>query len=374
MSSVRRQVDILSGRDPDFDHEPDWLAAERQAAMSTVVDEPAAEVPPEPPPPWAERILDGRTWLTTGNETPEALWGDDEHVLWVKDQPVTIAGPQGAGKTVVGEQLLLGALCVGDGELLGLPIAPIDGRALYLAADRPDQARLSMLRMLNRTTDMDVLEHRLRVWPGPPPADLAKNPLTLWQMAQASEARLVLLDSLKDVALKLSDDDVGAALNQAIQHCIADGIQVISLHHPRKLGGGATKDQPRDLDDIYGSTWLTGGSGSVIYLHPGEGGTYTLAQLKSPVGQKIELSYEHDHRAGTIRPVTAPDLLTIVDQAGQDGITIEHAARCLLRIDTVEPKHRKSLGRKLKELTDEGAVEKIPGDAVGHPDRYRSRT
>lgn len=312
---------------------------------------------------WRDRIIDGATFLMEGDDHPEALWGDADAVLWASQQPLVIAGPQGAGKTVFGQRLTLGHVGLVD-ELLGWPVAPGDDRVLYLAADRPEQARLSMRRMV-RHDQMDLLADRLRVWRGPPPYDLARSPGILLEMAAAAGARKVVLDSLKDVALKISDDEIGAAVNRAIQLCIADGIDVCSLHHPRKLGGDDRADKPRSLDDLYGSVWLTAGAGSVIYLGPGEGGAHDLVQLKSPIGLGVEVKYEHDHTRGGVGRAERPDLLAIVTTAGPEGITTEHAARCLHRVDVPGEKERKATSRRLGNLEKLGLVEKIPSSGVG---------
>lgn len=321
---------------------------------------------------WRDRLVDGRTWLTTGLEAPEAIWGNERALLWPTKQPLVIAGPQGAGKTVFGERLCLGFIGVGAPELLGLPLVErVGAKALYLASDRPDQARLSMRRMVDEE-DFEQLGERLVVWPGPPPADIAKNPDLLLTMANEAGAELVVIDSLKDIALKLSDDDVGSAVNRAIQLCIAAEIDVIALHHPRKLGGTDKNDRPRSLDDIYGSYWLTAGAGSVLYLHPGEADTFSLLQFKTPVGEKAELMFKHDHARGSVEVMEPIDALTIVENAGYEGITVEHIAMHLYVTDSPDAKQRKAVNRKLLELAQEDLVEKVPGAAVGVAKLWRS--
>ena len=187
-------------------------------------------------PKWAALIVDGKTWLTSGPDHPDPLWGDGAVVLAAKGQPTTIAGPQGAGKSVFGQRLALGHIGITN-HILDIPIAPGTRNVLYLASDRPEQARLSMRRMVPQPDDLDTLGDRMRVWKGPPPEDVAKQPLMLLQMAEAADADLIVIDSAKDVALKLSADEVGAAYNSALQHCVAHDIEVVALHHPRKLSG-----------------------------------------------------------------------------------------------------------------------------------------
>ena len=58
------------------------------------------------------------------------------------------------------------------------------------------------------------LDERLRIWPGPPPHDLARHPSLLARLCDQAGADTVVIDSLKDAALKLSEDEVGAAYNR----------------------------------------------------------------------------------------------------------------------------------------------------------------
>lgn len=306
------------------------------------------------------KLVDGADWLLEGGQEPEPLWGDSESMLAVRRQPTVIAGPPGAGKTTVAGHLMLGAMGMpGYERLLGLPVHPIEGRVLYLAADRPDQARLSLRRMV----DPELVRGRLVVWPGPPPADVVKRTTLLLEMAERARARLVVLDSLKDVALRLSDDEVGSAVNLAIQRVIAEGIDVVSLHHPRKLGGDDGGSKPRKLDDLYGSTWLTSGAGSVLYLHPTNGGHVELEQFKTPNGNEARLTFRHDPATGAVvmSAGSATDVLRIVSEAGHEGITVMHVARCLVGTSKTNDATRKQVERALKKLEEAGRVEPVPG-------------
>jgi replicative DNA helicase len=308
---------------------------------------------------WASLIIDGKTWLTSGPDHPDPLWGTDKVMLAAKNQPTTIAGPQGAGKTVFGQRIALGWIGLIE-TLLGLPVATGDRNVLYLACDRPDQARLSMRRMVD-DDKLDHLKTRCRVWQGPPPEDVAKQPLMLLRLAEAADADLIVIDSAKDIALKLSADEIGAAYNSALQHCATAGVQVLVLHHPRKLSGDV-RDQPvRTLDDLYGSYWVTAGNGSVIYLQPGDFDTYTLTQLKSPIGEKAQIPYEHVVSSGDVQPPSGPDLAGILEKAGTDGITSTHIARCLLKVEAPNESQLRAVRRALNELAEEGTAEPVPG-------------
>lgn len=306
-------------------------------------------------PEWAALVIDGKTWLTSGPDHPDPLWGDNTVMLAARGQPTTIAGPQGAGKSVFGQRLALGHIGLID-TLLDIPIAPGTRNVLYLASDRPEQARLSTRRMITEE-QLDALEARMRVWKGPPPEDVAKQPLMLRQMAEVADADLIVIDSAKDVALKLSADEVGAAYNSALQHCVANGIEVIALHHPRKLSGD-TRDNPvRVLDDLYGAYWITAGNGSVIYLQPGDFDSYTLTQLKSPNGHKADIAYEHVTETGELRAPTTPDLEAILEEAGFEGVSGAHVARCLYKTDEPTSAQLQSVRRALHGLLEDGVAE-----------------
>lgn len=306
-------------------------------------------------PQWASLIVDGKTWLTSGTDHPEPLWGNQHTILAAKGQPTTIAGPQGAGKSVFGQRLILGWIGLVD-DLLGIAITRGERNGLYLACDRPEQARLSARRMVT-DNQLDILEARLRVWKGPPPEDVAKQPLMLLEMAQAADADLIVIDSAKDIALKLSADEIGAAYNSALQHCVAADIEVIVLHHPRKLSG-ETRDNPvRVLDDLYGAYWVTAGNGSVLYLQPGDFDTYTLTQLKSPIGDKAEIPYEHVTAIGDVRAPTAPDLISVLDKAGYDGVSAIHVTKILCKVDAPNETQTKKVRRALNDLAEDGVVE-----------------
>lgn len=200
------------------DHEPDPAAREQN-------QEP--EVPPYEFTPGGSFILDT-------DPTPQALWGSGDQVLWADGEALINSGPQGVGKTTLTQQLGLGRCGFEEyAELLGFRITPGQKRVLYLAMDRPKQIARSFRRMVGEAWRAE-LDARLVVWQGPPPNDLARYPSLLLKLCQQADADTVIVDSLKDAALKLSDDDVGAGYNRARQLAIVSGVQVIELHHLRK--------------------------------------------------------------------------------------------------------------------------------------------
>ncbi len=72
----------------------------------------------------------------------------------------------------------------------------------------------------------------------------------LTELAALADADTVIIDSLKDAALNLADDETGSGWNRARQMCIQAGVELVELHHPRKAQGDNKK--PSKLEDLYG--------------------------------------------------------------------------------------------------------------------------
>jgi replicative DNA helicase len=134
-------------------------------------------------------------------------------------------------------------------------------------------------------------------------------------MAWACGADVVIVDSLKDAALRLSDDDTGGGIHRAVSLCITEGIQVLILHHQRK---GQDGRKPNTIEDVYGSTWIVSGQGSVVLLW-GEPGSpiVEMMHLKQPRATLGPFTIEHDHLAGTSKIIVGGlDPATFVTEAG----------------------------------------------------------
>jgi replicative DNA helicase len=242
-------------------------------------------------------VIDGAAFaLDDPDETP-AIWGCADEVLWSRGEPLYIAAPTGVGKTTLGEQLALRRAGIRTDDLLGLPVMADSRPVLYIAADRPRQARRSLRRMVGEE-DRDLLAERLLVCQGRP-YDLAQDSDALLTMAMAEGVGSIVIDSAKDlVGGDLSDPNVGQAFNDALQKIVNAGIEVVVLHHQRK--GRGDRD-PRTLDDFYGSIWLSAGAGSIVLLW-GEAGDerVELRHLKQPVGVVGPWSVRIDHATGSV--------------------------------------------------------------------------
>jgi hypothetical protein len=333
-----------------------WAIAQAKAEPERIAAL-AAEVPPstEERTGWRARLVDGKSWLMSGGDAVEALWGDETYVLAPRLQPTMLAGISGVGKTTLTHRLSLGALGVaGFEELLGLAVTPTAGNVLLLASDRPDQARLSMRRMVTTSAAWSTVEERLVVWPGPPPADLAKEPTLLVEMAREAKATLVVPDSLKDMAMKLSDDATGSAVNHAFQLVTADGRDLIIPHHVRKIGRQDV-EKSITIDDLYGSAWLFNGCGSVLYLERGAVDV-ELRQLKTPNGREHVVRFTLGLDGTVDQAAEGDPVLALVAAAGTAGISTSHVARCAFGKDKPAGTEVERVRRRLKALEVAGLI------------------
>jgi hypothetical protein len=314
-------------------------------------------------PDTAPLLVDGATFLLDIPVGVPALWGAGDAVLSARGESCMLVGPPGVGKTTLATQVVLAGLGIGGTSVLGLPVAPMD-RVLILAMDRPQQIARAMARRVT-AADRSVLSERLVVWKGPPPADLAKHPGTLLRLAQEAGADVVVVDSLKDAAIGLSEDEVGAGYNRARQLALAAGIELIELHHTRKPApGGAAPN----LSDVYGSTWLTSGAGSVIMLD-GQAGdpVVSFRHLKQPAAEIGPYRLLHDQTAGEMTVQHGTDLIELARVAGQVGLTARDAAKALFekdaptRTDVEKARRRLDALAKSGDLTCQGGTPRSGG-------------
>ncbi|WP_322857760.1 AAA family ATPase [Mycobacterium shigaense] len=320
----------------------------------TTIDDVAA--PPDPAVDGAEFILDQPA------EVP-AIWGEGGRVLWAPGEALMIAGPQGVGKTTLAG-LIVGALLGVIASVLGLPVAEFRGRILYLAMDRPRQISRSLRRQFSER-DRTLLAERLTVRPGPPLADLAVNPTLLAAMARHYGASVVIVDSLKDAVVGLSDDAVAASYNRARQHLLSSGCELIELHHVVKRT--SKNDQPGSaVDSIYGSTWLTSGCGSVVLIS-GEPGDPIVGfrHVKQPAEEVGPYRLLHDQDAGMLSIEHGVDLLELVRAAGPDGVTARDVAAAVTEKAQPSRSDIEKARRKLDKLVEAHVLVRLHGSAGG---------
>jgi hypothetical protein len=277
---------------------------------------------------------------------PPAVWGKGDDLLWAEGQSLIVAGPDGTGKTTLAGNLVQARLGTGTGHVLNLPVVPGKRNVLVLLMDRPRQAMAAYARLFAED-DRERLKERLVVWRGPRPKDLAKHPEILAELCQDASADTCVVDSLKDAATGLSEDEVGAGWNLARQMAIEEArCELLELTHPRKGQDGNRK--PSKLDDLYGSRWIAAGAGSVLLLWGAAGDPVVeLTHLKPVMAALGPWEVITDASTGLISVSHGVDLL---DYVGNDGITATAAARVLFRSDKPTRSEVERARRKLEAL------------------------
>jgi AAA domain len=316
------------------------------------------------------RALDGAAFIFGEPEHVPAVWGEGQRVAWSAGEPFWIVGPQGVGKTTVAQQLALRRAGVRTTTLLSFPVERDERRrVLYLALDRPRQAARSFRRMVGED-DAAALAERVAVWRGPLPFDLVAEPERLAKFAREHEAGTVFIDALKDGAMDLVKDEVGSRVNHALQHAVADGIEICVDHHQRK--SSADNRKPRSLDDVYGSTWLTAGAGSVLLLwgEPGDP-VVDVRHLKQPAEEVGPLRVLHDHARGETTPYESPELGDLL--TASDGASAKDAARVLYESPKPSRSEVEKARRRLEHGVAVGELERLDSTADREPVRYRAR-
>lgn len=331
----------------------------------TIIDQATAA-------PLAVRIRDrftcGGEFLFTQTTTARVWGSTDEEVAWAAGEGLMLAGPQGVGKTTLLQQLAL-ARCGLRDHVLGMTVEPDERKVLFIAADRPEQARRSFARMVDES-HRELLDDRLVVHRGPPAPLITSDASVLARLAAQADAGTIIVDSLKDVAVKLADDDHGGRINLAFQAVIGEGVQLLVGHHQRKASTDNKK--PNKLDDVYGSTWITSGLGSVFLLWGDPGDTIVeLTHLKQPREPVGPWNIVHDHEAGATSVVAKPDLVELAHRAGTEGITPQQAAETYLQKPDPTRNDVERIRAKLDRLVAKDKLVKLPGVAGGsQPARY----
>lgn len=340
------------------------LAASGKYAPFPDLGIPIVDVAPVQSPPDAEpdNAVDGAAFILDQPEGVPAIWGRGSEVLWARGEALMIAGGQGLGKTTLAGLLLkalLGLITV----VLGLPVSEMDCKILYLAMDRPSQIARSLARQFT-PSHRQLLLDRVTFWKGPPPRDLAANPALLARMAEFYGAGIVIVDSLKDAAVRLSEDSVGSQWNRARQHLLAQGCQLLELHHTTKRGPQGAP--VIGVADIYGSTWLTSGAGSVILL-TGEPGDPIISfrHVKQPANEVGPWQLSHDQQRGLLDVESTVDLIELVKATGVDGLTAKGAAVAITEKPNPSRADIEKVRRRLDEKVVKGLLVRLDGNRGG---------
>lgn len=310
----------------------------------------------------SRHLVDGWRFVTDTGAEKAPLWGTREQTVWASGESLMIVGPPGVGKTTLAHQVILARIGLQQ-SVLNMPVAP-SKRVLYLAMDRPQQIARAMARRVEPAHE-PALRDRLAVWQGPLPATLDKEPDLLADLAAAHQADTIVIDSLKDAVSTLVDDALAVAFHNARMRALRNGVEVMELHHQRKAAADAPRGQRPTLDRVYGSTWITSGAGSVLFI-AGEAGdpAVTLHHLKTVTGEIGPLQVIHDHTHGTttIEPTLDPVALL---RAHPGGLTTRDLAALLSGETTPGRSDIEKARRHLERLVKTGLAKKTEGAAGG---------
>lgn len=299
----------------------------------------------------------------------EPVWGNHASVLWASGESLIVVSPSGLIKSTLAQRLILARIGHGAGEVLGFPVQLAAKKVLYVAADRPRQIQRSMGRMVTEA-DRALLDDMLVVHRGPLPFDLGKEPERFGEWVDELGAGTLVVDSLKDVALDLSKDETGGRVNRALAGVIQVGAEVLVLHHQRKAVDGR---QPKALDEVYGSTWITAGAGSVL-LFWGKSGdpVVSMHHLKQPSEEVGPLSVAIDFTTGGLSVEVDRDLFTIL-RAVPKGLAVKEAAQILFGTQEPDRAETEKARRQLQRYVNEGKAICQSGNSNGSikaSDRY----
>lgn len=346
--------------------------ADAESVVSYALEAPPVSLPTETleiasaPTPAAENDIwgdlppvDGAEWMFAADDTQTILWGEGDDILWAEGEALMIAGGMGLGKTTLAGMLLRGLLGLEE-DVLNLPVHKADKPILYLAMDRPRQIRRSFKRQFAEA-DRNQLKGKLIVRPGPPIIDLAVCPPLLARMATEVGAGTVFVDSLKDAVVGLSEDATAAAYNRARQALLAKGINICELHHSRK----ASKESTGGIEEVFGSTWITAGAGSVIILsgQPGDP-VVKFRHAKQPADEVGPWRLSHDSDTGELSVIEVP-IYDLFVHAGPDGVTAKTAAGRLYDAHEPTDAQCKKAQRYLDKLVKKKFLTKIDGHRGG---------
>ncbi|MFG3192459.1 DnaB-like helicase N-terminal domain-containing protein [Streptomyces omiyaensis] len=307
--------------------------------------------------------VDGWSFVTDTPATTEPVWGTPGKAAWASGESLMLVGPPGVGKSTIAQQIVLARLGLLS-QVLDMPVREGE-KVLYIAADRPSQLARAFTRVVHQA-DRDILRRRLVFWSGPLPASLNTEPQLLAELAAEHGADTVVIDSLKDVVGKLTDDEAGLAYNNARQQLLRNGVELLELHHQRKQGPDASRTQRPVLDQVYGSAWFTAGAGSVLFLSGAAGDPVVhLHHLKTIDDEIGPLPVIHDHPRGTSRVDTSLDPLTLLRQAGANGLTARQLATQITGEEKPIAADIARARRRLENLTKSGHATQETGAGGG---------
>ncbi len=251
---------------------------------------------------WLTQLRPAADWALEERAVPRMVMGRDrDKILWADREPLMVCADTGQGKTTWLQNMIKAGIGLIP-DVAGYQVRQFN-RILYLVMDRPEQARHSLGRLIvgtetSRWNEKVVVQH------GSAPFTLNQTSIWLAEAAEAAGADCVMVDSLMNIASGMSEDDEGTRINEAHQEVCRRGIQLVIAHHPRKRSP-QDRGKAYGLDDIYGSKFIAGGCGSVLFFHswqdvPGNMSTFCIDHIKSPAGRVDIPLLRIDKRTGSI--------------------------------------------------------------------------
>jgi replicative DNA helicase len=299
-------------------------------------------------------------WFDVPDEKPEVIWGNGDDILWSNGEPLIIAGPTGAGKTSIAGQLIAGLLGIDNfGELFGFTITQQIGhgeKLLYLALDRPKQARRALARQLGSQAAKVQTDDRLHIGRGA--FDFKAFTETLIESFVTQGVKVIVIDSLKDILLNPTDDTAAGEWNRVQQSLTAAGIELLILHHNRKQTRTPQGTKlTRDINDIYGSSKIVWGVGSVVSIEPvndDDNERIRVRHLKPVINVVKTFEARHDHHAGRTYRIGSKRDDEIIAAIGDGARTSE----LNVKLGCDDATSKKALQRDLRKLADSRRIEK----------------
>lgn len=276
-----------------------------------------------PGPQHGYRFMEADDFLFSVDEGVP-VWGYADTPLWQSGESLMLVGPPGVGKSTLAHNLII-ALLTG-GEVLGHPVARIEGDVLYLAMDRPKQIARAFRRLVDDPDTRKLVNERVIFHAGPLPINLVKDPTIIARMCQKYGVSVVVIDSIKDIVSSPSDETMANSYNSARQKCLAEGIEWVELHHNRKANGD--NKEPKGLDDVYGNRFITAGAGSIFSLWAVSGEVIiSLTHIRMPGNGLNQMKMELDKDRGTLTPMDVVTMDSLIRRS--IGVTVKEAAFAL---------------------------------------------
>ena len=125
---------------------------------------------------------------------------------------------------------------------------------------------------------------------------------------------------------------------------------------------------PRHLKDIFGSTWITAGVGSVMLLW-GEAGdpVVEMHHLKQPINEVGPFHVVHDRASGGVNVWHDPDadVIALARSKGRAGIDAQMAAQAIYGTDKPTRAQKEKARRRLGEYVALGLLVQLGSSGHG---------